>query len=106
MGKKLSPPDQELYHRVDEVLHYIWDPIGVSSAPTARDEYYSYLPRVFGLLKVNADVGQIADYLFEISTKQMGLAGRHAHDLQVAEVLLDWKATILGKHSQPVIEPD
>ena len=47
MGTKLEPHDEELYRRVDEVLHYIWDPIGVAGAPMARDEYYAYLPQIF-----------------------------------------------------------
>ena len=55
MGKKLEPKDEELYRRVDEVLHYILDPIGVSGIPQARDEYYSYLPGVFQLVKHNAE---------------------------------------------------
>jgi hypothetical protein len=99
MGKKLSPSDEELYRRTDEVLHYIWDPIGVAEAPTARDEYYSYLPKVFSLLKTNAGAEQIADYLFQVSTELMGLNGNRAHDLRVAEVLLDWKQVALEKHS-------
>ena len=50
MGKKLDPQQMELYRATDEVLHYIWDPIGVSDAPNARDEYSSYLPQVFKML--------------------------------------------------------
>ncbi|MHB1141261.1 MAG: hypothetical protein ACYC1T_05845 [Sulfuricaulis sp.] len=99
MGKKLSASDQELYRRTDEVLHYVWDPIGVAEAPTARDEYHSYLPQIFGLLKANAGAEQIADYLFKISTEQMGLSGNRAHDIQVAQILLDWKHTIFEKNT-------
>jgi hypothetical protein len=99
MGKEMTPADKELYQRVDEVLHYIWDPIGVSDAPAARDEYHSYLPHVFSLLKTNADAEHIATYLFEVSTRQMGLPGNRTKDLQVAELLLDWKDTIYQKHS-------
>jgi hypothetical protein len=40
MGRKLSPEQNELYKRVDEVLHYVWDSIGVAGEPHARDEYY------------------------------------------------------------------
>ena len=98
MGSKLSPPDEELYRRTDEVLHYIWDPIGVSGAPTARDEYYSYLPQVFSLLRNNAAAEAIAAYLFQVATEHMGLAGNKEHAIQVAEVLLDWKETILQKN--------
>ena len=99
MGTKLSPPDEELYRRTDEVLHYVWDPIGVADAPAARDEYYSYLPQVFDLLKKNANAEQIADYLFQVSTQRMGLSGNREHDLEVAGVLLNWRQLISEKHS-------
>jgi hypothetical protein len=99
MGTKLSPPDEELYKRVDEVLHYIWDPIGVSGVPMARDEYDSYFPHVFSLLKANVKPEPIAEYLFEVSTDRMGLKENRKKDLEVAEILLDWKETIYAKHS-------
>ena len=90
MGSKLPPLDEELYRRTDEVIHYIWDPIGVSTCPSARDEYYSYLPEIFGLLKSSVDAERIAAHLTEIATKRMGLFENRKHDLEVAEVLLDW----------------
>jgi hypothetical protein len=99
MGQKLSAHDQELYRRTEEVLHYLWDPIGVAGTPMAREEYYSYLPQVFGLLKTNATPEQIAEYLYQVSTVQMGLNGNKPHDLRVAEVLLDWKRVILNRYS-------
>lgn len=43
MGHKLTDDGLELYRRVDEVLFYVWDPIGVANSPAARDEYYGYL---------------------------------------------------------------
>jgi hypothetical protein len=94
MGSKLSPPDEELYRRVNEVLHYMWDPIGVSGAPEARDEYDSYLPQIFGLLKANADAERIAGFLTEIATARMGLVENRAHDLKVAELLIRWQRII------------
>ncbi len=47
MGQELSPKENELYRRTHEVLHYIWDPVGVSDEPRARDEYQGYLPQFF-----------------------------------------------------------
>ena len=99
MSTKLSPTDEELYRIVDEVLHYIWDPIGISGMPMARDEYYSYLPQVFDLLKANVKPEPIAKYLAEISTEQMGLKENRENDFEIAEILLDWKENIYGKHS-------
>jgi hypothetical protein len=97
MGSKLPPLEEELYPRTDEVLHYIWDPIGVSTAPEARDEYYSYLPQVFSLVKAKADAEAIAAHLTEIATKRMGLTNNHKHDLEVAELLLYWQQVINDK---------
>ena len=99
MGTKLSQPDEELYRRVDEVLHYIWDPIRVSGVPMARDEYNSYLPQVYSLLKANVKPEPIAKYLFEVSTDRMGLKENREKDFEVAVILLDWKETIYAKHS-------
>lgn len=53
--RHLSKNKNELYSRIDEVLHYVWDPIGISGVPEARDEYHSYLPVVFGKVKRGAD---------------------------------------------------
>ncbi|CAD6563044.1 hypothetical protein ACFQ3P_41525 [Paraburkholderia sabiae] len=50
MGYKLADDELELHRRVDEVLFYVWDPIGVANSPAARDEYYGYLPIVFSML--------------------------------------------------------
>jgi hypothetical protein len=86
--------EKELYLRVDEVLHYLWDPIGVSGIPMARDEYQSYVPQVVMLLKENANAEQIANYLNEVVTKRMGLSENLDATLHVVAVLLDWKAAL------------
>ena len=94
MGKKLSPPDLALYRAVDEVLHYVWDPIGVSSVPQARDEYQAYLPLVFNMVRQGEPASDIARYLSGITSEKMGLSENQEHDLKVANVLLEWKAVI------------
>ncbi len=95
MGQKLSHQDAELYRRVDEVLHYIWDPIGICDEPHARDEYRTYLPRVFSMLKSSKDSKAISDYLVEIAHEEMGLTPTHKKAERVAEILLKYKHKIL-----------
>ena len=95
---KLSSSDAKLYRAVDEVLHYIWDPIGVAGEPMARDEYSSILPQVFRLLKEDANPDEIADYLSTITAEHMGINGEQPRNLSVAKVLLEWKVTIRGEH--------
>jgi hypothetical protein len=92
----MTPHEEELYRRVDEVLHYIWDPIRVSGIPPARDEYESYVPDVFMLLKENAGADRIASYLLEVTTDRMGLRANPERALNVAELLLAWKDRLLS----------
>ena len=74
MGQRLSPDQLELYQRVDEVLLYMWDPIGVAGCPEARDEYHGYLPHVFSLLVNQGTAEDIVAYLVKIETDNMGLS--------------------------------
>ncbi|MGH8620415.1 MAG: hypothetical protein ACREUW_22195 [Burkholderiales bacterium] len=96
MGSKLPPLDKEIYRRTDEVLHYVWDPIGVSTAPEARDEYYGYLPQVFALLKAKVGAKTIAAHLTDIATQRMGLTANPTNDLKAAELLVHWQEVIDG----------
>ncbi len=91
MGRKLPAEELKLYERCDEVLHYIWDPIGIAGAPGARDEYYSYLPHVFKLLRDGAGDEQIANYLVSIETDRMGLCSNRARAENAAIALLEWQ---------------
>ena len=72
MGSKLTPDQIELYGRVDEVLTYVWDPIGIAIVAEARDEYQGYLPKVFKLVLNSQPTKTITDYLLQIETESMG----------------------------------
>lgn len=97
MAQRLSAEQNELYQRVDEVLHYLWDPIGVSGVPEARDEYDSYVPHVFSLLIHGADAQAITDFLQNTETVTMGLsdtarARERAHE--VTSILENYREVI------------
>lgn len=98
MVMKLEPKDEELYRRVDEVLHYIWDPIGVRGVPQARDEYDSYLPKIFQLVRDETPANIIAQHLTEIVVNRMGLRGTAKDALEVVSVLQDWKEALDEKY--------
>jgi hypothetical protein len=100
VGRKLSPKENALYSAADEVLHYLWDPIGVSECPAARDEYHGYLPHVFSLLNSAASEDQIANYLGQVRTERMGLAPRPDYDKRIANLLIDWKNDISERFSE------
>jgi hypothetical protein len=80
----------QLTLRVSEALHYLWDPIGVSDEPAARDEYYSYVEALCQAVSDHRSEQEIADMLSEIRTQRMGLPPHPHHDLQIAELLCDW----------------
>lgn len=91
MGKKLPPDQLELYKRIDEILFYKWDPIGVSDSDWARDEYQSYLPRVFAYTMESDSPEPIANYLGVVSTKSMGLSATPDHDMKIARLIIEVK---------------
>ena len=90
---------QELYRRVDEVLHYVWDPIGVAGDPATRDEYDSYVPQVFSLTIHGGSAADIAAYLTSITVERMGLSRAEAHDLRAAELVVVWREALHERYA-------
>ncbi|MBN2376495.1 MAG: hypothetical protein JXD22_08845 [Sedimentisphaerales bacterium] len=86
--------DKEIWRRVDEVLYYIWDPIGVAEEPYARAEYESYVPMVLQLVEQNDTIQPISAYLEEIINNRMGLSADKKHCDYTAEILLFHKKAI------------
>lgn len=84
----------ELYRRTDEILHYIWDPIGIAGAAGARDEYLRYLPDVFRLLREDAGAAAIAEYLDEVVRDRIGIAVDPRRADEVAQMLVEAKEWI------------
>ena len=86
--------DRELRRRVDEVLYYIWDPIGVSPEPCARAEYDSYIPKVFQLVTENDQIEPISEYLVYIEEDYMELIPNEKRCDETAKLLLEHKKAI------------
>jgi hypothetical protein len=86
--------------RTGEIMHYIWDPIGVVHYPQARDEYDSYVPKVVEMLMTGKDASEIASHLTEIETQRMGLSDTkraRAKALSAAKLLLEHYAWLSPK---------
>ena len=82
--------DRDLYRAVDEILHYVWDPIGVAGEARARDEYYGYVPATFKLVQEGVAAEAIAAYLEGVAADGMGLSSSPQHALKVARLLIEW----------------
>lgn len=77
-----------LYKKIDDTLWFDWDPICINNiAP--RDEYQSYVPEIFGLVKAKADRQEIAKRLFKLETDNMGMSGTLENCLRIADKILD-----------------
>lgn len=93
MSEKMQPKDAELYRRVEEVVHYIWDPIGVRGIPQARDEYKSYMTAIYGRVQAG-NLEEIVEYLKWAASENMGLSFDKEKAIEAAKVMLDWKEFI------------
>ena len=95
MNNKLSTSEKGLYRRVDEILFYLWDPIGVCDIPMARDEYQSYLPQVFKLLLNDSKDHEISAYLIKVVSGSMGMSANSKNALEIARLLIETKEALL-----------
>ena len=84
---------KEIINRIDEVLNYKWDPIGVSDEPCARGEYSSYaLSLLHSVISENKQ--EIVDKLSKIESELMGLTVNHSKNEIIAERLIQDKHAI------------
>jgi hypothetical protein len=89
-GNLTAAKDFLLYKKIDDILWFDWDPIGINDiAP--RDEYQGYVPEIFGLVKVKADKQEIANRLYKLETENMGISGTIENCLIVADKILNAK---------------
>ena len=94
MTDSLGPEQKALHQAVGEVLHYIWDPIGVAGVPQARDEYDGYVDQVCSLLWRGASNAQLAQHLVQIADEHMGLTDTESRAALAAGKLLEWRDAV------------
>ena len=90
MSGHLPSLQKTLFVRVDEILHYVWDPIGVRGFGDVRDEYDTYVPKVVGLLLEEKGKKAVFDHLYLIESERMGLSITDkslAHTQKVVDML-------------------
>ncbi len=80
----------QLLQRINEVLQYIWDPIGVREVPEAYDEYISYADTIWRAVLKGQSKAELSAYLTSVTTERMGLDPRPEHDDKIAAIILDW----------------
>lgn len=95
MNSKMDDRQIELFRRIDEVLCYIWDPIGINDSAYARDEYSSYVPVICSAAQKKNCTNEIADCLNTIVMSSMGLQSDKAACMRAAEQIFEW-SELLG----------
>jgi hypothetical protein len=81
--------DHMMLHKIiDDILWFDWDPIGINDmAP--RDEYVSYVPEIFNLVKSMAERQEIANRLHKLETEEMEMGGNIEKCLTIADKILE-----------------
>jgi len=97
--RRLSHEERRFYRVIGEALHYVWDPIGVSGVPQARDEYDNYVPQVFALLRAGASESEVSAHLQSLSEDRMGLSKLSERANEAASVLVDWRDHFSESHA-------
>jgi hypothetical protein len=77
---------RRLKRAIRHVFLTVWDPIGVSDAPNAQDEYDSYLAGMLELLMTNASDKQLNQYLVDV-VGYMGMDGSRITHRDVIQAL-------------------
>lgn len=77
----------EIYNKIDDLLYYEWNPIGIDDLP--REEYQSYTSDIFSLKIHSANKIKIAEQLFHIATATMGLTGNMKQCEDIAQKILE-----------------
>lgn len=76
-----------LYKKIDNILWFDWDPIAVNDI-AQRDEYKSYVPEIFRLVKAKSGRQEIANILYKFETENMGMSGTIENCLTIADKIL------------------
>ena len=84
---------EELTRRIDEVLYYLWDPIGVSDEPCARGEYSTYVDSIYNLVIQEEDT-KLITMLSEIESAYMGLNKNMEKNKLIAKRLINEKHAV------------
>lgn len=84
MGTKLSAEDAGAYEALDRLLFWQWDPIGVYDVDGVDDEYRTYLPRFWQLVRTGAPEVEVVKYLAEIERDRITVETTDEHRFDIA----------------------
>jgi len=83
--------------RVNEILHYRWDPIGIWDQPSARDEYDSYAAQVVSAVRAGVTEKDVRAMLARFRVENMGLSSPTAESAEESVVWAIFEAYEFSK---------
>ncbi|WP_155209164.1 hypothetical protein [Fulvivirga aurantia] len=93
--KELSSREK-LRVQIDKILWEDWDPIGINDV-APRDEYQSYVPQILNIALIHKSAGKIAERLYLLESKTIGVGGNLSRCRKVAEKIMKQHANICFK---------
>jgi hypothetical protein len=70
----VASAEDSLQDKVNDILYYFWDPIGMkSTCCLSRDEYQHYVPSILRLMKESANAEQISQLLQKTAKEHTGI---------------------------------
>jgi hypothetical protein len=81
--------ENKIFRKIDKILWTDWDPIGVNDIAVCRDEYRSYVPEIYRLKLEGNHQEVIAQKLFRIADKEIGIRLSMEFCMQVAGKIVE-----------------
>lgn len=80
--------ENDYFTIVDTILWDFWDPIGINTISTIRNEYTGYVPIIHRKILEFENENQLAFFLLSIEKERMGLDGNLENCLIVSKKLM------------------
>jgi len=83
----------ELYTRIEEVIHYIWDPCEVQAIPEQRDKYCGIVGSLFGTAQLD-DIMMLIEEMEGIAKHKLNVEFDREKARVAAVAMLEWNRYI------------
>ena len=86
----MTKNEKEFYNRIDEILHYIWDPIDISGIPPARDTYKIDVATIYDMFMNKKPAEELVRTLTFMSNKRDGVKPSISRDEKVIKIISEY----------------
>jgi hypothetical protein len=87
MTQEMTQKQKDAYTRMDEILFYLWDPIGMGRTNWARNEYESYVSKLYEIAMAADDPKPIQEYLEWITREMLDMFNGFEKNVETGELI-------------------